>query len=70
MGLRCPDQGKGGKFLLLPPGYKGDRAGRYFVIKPRTYVVLKRLLDLGRGSSSQTPVTDDGFWDGFVVRHG
>ena len=30
VGLFGPDAGKGGKFLLLPPGYKGARAGRLF----------------------------------------
>ena len=24
VGLRGPNKGKGGRFLLLPPGYKGD----------------------------------------------
>lgn len=37
MGLRGPDQGKGGKFLFLPPGYKGDVPEGYFVFRSRTY---------------------------------
>jgi hypothetical protein len=32
-----PDKGKGGKFLLLPPGYKGDVPNGYFVLRSRTY---------------------------------
>lgn len=32
-----PDKKKGGKFLVLPPGYKGDIPDGYFVIKPQTY---------------------------------
>lgn len=32
-----PDKGKGGKFLLLPPGYTGDVPEGYFVYRPRTY---------------------------------
>src|SRR5450631_2718422 len=32
-----PDKNKGGKFLLLPPGYKGDVPNGYFVVRSRTY---------------------------------
>jgi hypothetical protein len=32
-----PDKGKGGKFLLLPPGYKGEVPEGYFVLRSRTY---------------------------------
>jgi hypothetical protein len=32
-----PDKGKGGKFLVLPPGYKGDVPQGYFVFRSRTY---------------------------------
>ena len=31
------DKGKGGKYLLLPPGYKGDVPDGYFVFKSPTY---------------------------------
>jgi hypothetical protein len=34
-----PDKGKGGKYLVLPPGYKGDVPDGYFVVRPRTYSV-------------------------------
>ena len=34
-----PDKGKGGKFLLLPPGYEGEVPEGYFVVRPRTYDV-------------------------------
>lgn len=34
-----PDKGKGGKFLFLPPGYKGDVPEGYFVLRPATYGV-------------------------------
>ena len=30
MGATGPDQGKGGKYLVLPPGYEGECAGRLF----------------------------------------
>jgi hypothetical protein len=32
-----PDKGKGGKFLLVPPGYKGEIPDGYIVKKSRTY---------------------------------
>lgn len=39
MGNAGPDKGKGGKFLVLPPGYHGDIPGGYFVAKSETYGV-------------------------------
>jgi len=37
VGLVGPDQGKGGKYLFVPPGYTGDVPTEgYFVQKPRT----------------------------------
>lgn len=32
-----PDKGKGGKFLLLPPGYTGAVPDGYFVLRSKTY---------------------------------
>ena len=32
-----PDKGKGGKFLMLPPGYEGEIPEGYFVKKTNTY---------------------------------
>jgi hypothetical protein len=37
LGLVGPDKGKGGKFLFLPPGYKGTIPTGYFVLKCKTY---------------------------------
>ncbi len=34
-----PDKGKGGKFLVLPPDYKGDVPPGYFVVRSNTYNV-------------------------------
>lgn len=31
------DKGKGGKYLVLPPGYEGEVPEGYFIIKSRTY---------------------------------
>jgi hypothetical protein len=32
-----PDKGKGGKYLILPPGYEGDIPDGYFIVKTKTY---------------------------------
>ena len=37
LGFFGPDKGNGGKFLLLPPDYKGDIPDGYFVLPSRTY---------------------------------
>lgn len=37
LGNAGPDQGKGGKYLLLPPGYEGDVPDGYFVFECPTY---------------------------------
>jgi hypothetical protein len=48
IGAMGPDQGKGGKYLVVPPGHSGELPdGEYFVVRPRTYgvwVVLRGLL--------------------------
>ena len=36
VGFAGPDQGKGGKFLLLPPGYNGAIPDGYFVFRSQT----------------------------------
>jgi hypothetical protein len=40
VGLAGPDQGKGGKYLLLPPGYTDDTPPGYYVMKSPTYGVF------------------------------
>lgn len=37
VGITGPDKGEGGKYLLLPPGYKGDVPAGYFVIRSATF---------------------------------
>ena len=39
MGAAGPDKGKGGKYLVLPPGYEGEVPEGYFVVKSPTYCV-------------------------------
>jgi len=36
MGLTGPDKGKGGKYLVIPPGYIGDIPEGYFLLRPLT----------------------------------
>lgn len=36
MGVTGPDKGKGGKYLVVPPGYAGEIPGGYFLLKPPT----------------------------------
>ena len=36
LGVAGPDKGKGGKFLVLPPNYKGDVPKGYFVVPSKT----------------------------------
>jgi len=39
VGARGADKGKGGKYLFLPPDYKGDVPDGYLVYRPRSYGV-------------------------------
>ena len=38
IGFTGPDHGKGGKFLFLPPGYKGNVPQGYFVMRPGSFI--------------------------------
>src|SRR5262245_60514594 len=40
VGLPGPDAGKGGRFLLLPPGYKGNVPKGHYVYRSQTYNVF------------------------------
>jgi hypothetical protein len=37
IGITGADKGKGGKHLILPPGYTGDVPEGYFLVRPSTY---------------------------------
>jgi hypothetical protein len=37
IGIVGPDKGEGGKYLLLPPGYKGEVPEGYLVVRVPTY---------------------------------
>jgi hypothetical protein len=40
VGLPGPDHGKGGKYLILPPDYRGEIPDGYFTYRSRTYGVF------------------------------
>lgn len=37
VGITGPDKGRGGKYLILPPGYKGDVPKDFFVVQSPTF---------------------------------
>jgi hypothetical protein len=39
LGITGADKGNGGRYLLLPPGYKGDVPDGYYVLRPATFSV-------------------------------
>ena len=57
IGPNGDDEGKGGKYLLLPPDFKGNIPAGYFVVRPRTYngYVLFRAIPK---TSSEADVSD------------
>jgi hypothetical protein len=50
VGVTGADKGKGGKYLLLPPGYKGSVPKGYFVLRSKTYNHWFFLRLFGEGS--------------------
>jgi hypothetical protein len=38
VGITGPDHGRGGKYLVLPPGYAGEVPKDYFVVRSPTYI--------------------------------
>ena len=40
VGLPGPDRGKGGKYLILPPDYRGDVPREFYALRARTYGVF------------------------------
>jgi hypothetical protein len=58
VGFFGPDQGKGGKFLLLPPGYKGDVPEGYFVYRSGTKNVCIFLRSFYQDPKNLKPAVD------------
>jgi hypothetical protein len=46
------DKGKGGKYLFLPPGYKGDVPEGYLVFRPQTYTLPVALRPVSRNGGT------------------
>jgi len=55
VGFPGPDAGKGGKFLLLPPGYKGEVPEGYFVYRSGTNNVFVFLRSFYQDPKDLTP---------------
>ena len=56
LGAAGPDKGKGGKYLVLPPGYEGEVPEGYFVVQSQTYGVwnfMRGYLDNGIEAASK-----------------
>jgi len=50
-----PDKGKGGKYLFLPPGYKGDEPKGYFVFRSpgyRIWAMMRGFGEVGNGDQA------------------
>ncbi|QIG52405.1 DUF1254 domain-containing protein [Nordella sp. HKS 07] len=56
VGNAGPDRGKGGKYLLLPPGYQGEIPDGYFVLRSSTYGNLFFWRGFLEGGSTKTAV--------------
>lgn len=55
LGVAGPDKGKGGRYLILPPGYDGDVPDGYYVVKSSSYGVwlfMRGYLDNGIKAAS------------------
>ena len=46
-GVTGPDQGKGGKYLFLPPGYQGEEPEGYFVLRSPSYRIWAMMRGFG-----------------------
>jgi hypothetical protein len=55
VGLPGPDAGKGGRFLLLPPGYAGEVPEGYYVYRPATNNVFIFLRSFYQDPNDLTP---------------
>ncbi len=58
VGLAGPDAGKGGKFLMLPPGYKGEVPDGYYVYRSGTNKVFVFLRGFYEDPKNLTPAVE------------
>ena len=60
IGLPGPDRGKGGKYLILPPGYEGSvDEDKYFVYRSKTYGVFVFLRGFFKDPNNLQPAVDN-----------
>jgi len=62
MGAPGPDKGKGGKYLILPPGYDGDVPNGYFVAKSTSWgnwLILRGFLVDGKPDTANKMWTEE-----------
>jgi len=62
MGAPGPDRGKGGKYLILPPGYEGNVPEGYYVAKSRSYInvfVLRGFLVEGKPDAAANKFSEE-----------
>jgi hypothetical protein len=57
VGPEGEDQGKGGKYLLLPLDFKGDTPEGYIVVRPQTYNGYALLRAIPKGSSEAAVIS-------------
>jgi hypothetical protein len=55
-GVVGPDQGKGGKYLFLPPGYKGNVPEGYFVVRSSSYRIWPMMRGFGEVGTGEQAV--------------
>jgi len=58
LGKAGPDMGRGGKFILLPPGYTGTLPEGYFVVRSSTYGNFIFFRGFALGGDPQKAVTE------------
>ncbi len=70
LGVAGPDKGKGGKFLVLPPGHKGDVPDGYFVVPSKTsgvWVFMRGYLDKSLPLENAIPAASANIRDNLKV---
>jgi hypothetical protein len=55
-GVVGPDEGKGGKYLFLPPGYEGEVPDGYFVLRSKGYRIWAMMRGFGEVGSGEQAV--------------
>ena len=70
LGVAGPDKGKGGKFLVLPPGHRGEVPDGYFVVPSKTsgvWVFMRGYLDKSVPLAKAIPAASKNIRDSLKV---